>query len=244
MKAGRVGSYERSSVTIVHYYPYVSRAVLDKEGNPRKRRDGTVIKELQRLMDNPAEGEVVVPARKMRWDFSKTVRSQILDLTEAIARGCTHCGSKDSITWEAIVCGNPNCEFPILDKSSAPAGMLGLLENKKDEVMSRPYTCEHCGETHVPVMYSSCSNCSSASPATLFDVEFSLYTTGEGRSRTLNIAWSAPHPIVVPKGMPEEDAKELFTPFELQKILGPHSIEDQKRILGELPDSNTSARVY
>jgi hypothetical protein len=44
--------------------------------------------------------------------------------------------------------------------------------------------------------------------------------------------------------MSEEDAKELFTPFDLQKILGPHSIEDQKRILGELPDSNTSARVY
>jgi hypothetical protein len=60
----------------------------------------------------------------------------------------------------------------------------------------------------------------------------------------LNIDWSEPRPITIPDGLSEEEAKDLITPFDLEKLLKPHSIEDQKAILGDMPDQNRNGISY
>ncbi len=249
-KEGYLGRRQQHSVSLIHYHEYQLLPQLDKStGQVKTRNDGSAFMAWQRSRRDP-QAETL-PCRKMRWDFGSTYRGIILDTAKAIFYSCKNCGTKNSIHWEAVVCGNPECEYPFYErgKTQLDAEEIEALDKQANEM----YLCPHCEQTTLPKKYYACENCDDAQPASIFDVDLHFamvetQTPGRKSTKTFQLVdYSEPHPIELPEGLTEEQAEFMLQPFDLPTLLGPTPMADQVAILGPKQVTRTpsnSTREY
>lgn len=250
---GWLTSRQQHSVSLIHFHEYQYVPQKDKKtGAVKTKNDGSAFMAWQRSIGDPQAD--TIPCRKMRWDFGSTYRTLLLQANSALFYCCRSCGSKDSIRWDAVVCGNPECEAPIYQREDGDLTTAQIEEIDKQS--NDMYLCPACGQTHLPKKYFSCENCDNPEPSSIFDVNLHLYmleTRSPGArkaTKTLQLAgYSDPHPIMLPDGLTDEEAEFMVTPFDLPTLLAPTSMADQVAIIGAKRETQTrtpsnSSREY
>jgi hypothetical protein len=227
------------SFSIIHYFPYHRIEQLDDDGAVKKNNQGEPFYTWVRCeldgCPHCAAGKLTLPARKLHWDMGISHHNTLLKKDEALRLCCKSCKTRNSLTWDAFVCANEDCEHPFFRH--------GETRIKEDEIMktvSDRMLCPVCGGYDFPRQYNKCMKCGdNPEPATLFDVVLHVHReTMDGKVGTeLKIDdWEEGYDgIFVPPEIAaynQNMADNFRVPMDLPKLIQPTDLTTQNRLFG------------
>lgn len=230
---GFMGRREMIAFSIIHYRNYHKVPQIDQQGNPRVNPN---TKEpyyswLRCFKDERGRGKCdhcdagfeMKFGHRMHWPMGADHYNTLLNKADQIANSCANCGGRNTIQTEAWVCGNPECEHPVIDSES------NLKPKEIAAIVKGEVVCPECKEKGFLKEYRKCDNCDNAKRAEIFDVDLNIcrVVPADGSNRTtLDISsYSDPHPI-------DKALAEIAKPEKLNLIYAPTSKEIQEGLFG------------
>ena len=239
MKLGSMSKREMFSFTCIHYHPYHRVEQLDEDGNIKLNNQGEpwwqwVRCEIENC-PHCAAGKLTLPARKLHWDMGVNHRASLFEKDEALHQCCKSCKSKNTITWEAFVCSNEECEYPFFRH-----GETKMKEDEVRKAVQDRMLCPKCGTFDVPRTYNRCSKCGdNPEVASLFDVVLHVHrkaTEGINGTELKIDDWEEAYDgIYVPPEIAAFDpeyAANFHVPMDLPKLIKPTEIAQQVKMFG------------
>lgn len=240
MKLGPMSKREMFSFSVIHYHPYHQVEQLDEDGNIKVNNStGEPFWRWVRCeiegCPHCAAGKLTLPARKLHWDMGIGHRAKLFEKDEMLRKNCKNCGTRNSISWEAFVCSNDNCEHPFFRHGDTKLKTDDVFKAVKERML-----CPVCGNFDVPRQYDKCSKCGDAAqPATLFDVVLHVHRTAKegmnGTELTIDDWQEGYGGIFVPPEIAAFDADtaaNFHVPLDLPKMIQPTPIAQQIKMFG------------
>ena len=238
---GPINKRDMYSFSVIHYHPYHLVEQLNKKDGTIKvnQKTGEPFWQLWicgiENCEHCANGKMIISARRLHWDMGMSHWNKLLERDAMLSRCCKNCSGRNTVTWEAHVCSNPECEHPFFEHGKTNIGEEHILEAVK-----KPMLCPRCGNYAWPKEYDSCSGCGGACrPASIFDVRLHVHRTAivgkNGTELSIDDWEEAYDGILVPEDVgrhSQEMADDMLLPLELPKILAPTSMEQQMKIYG------------
>ena len=238
MKPGAMSKRNMYSFSVIHYHPYHRVEQVDEDGVIKRNNQGEPYWKWVRCeIDNCrycAEGKLVLPAHKLHWDMGVSHHTTLLEKDEMLRRCCKNCRSRNSITWEAFVCANEECEHPFFRH-----GETKIKEEDVFDAVKGRMLCPVCGTFDVPRQYSKCTKCNNPEPATIFDVLLHVHRKVSENTNGTELKideWEEAYDgVYVPSEIAVFDAemaKNFHVPLDLPKLIRPTDIQTQNRLFG------------
>lgn len=218
------------ALTVLHFHPYARVPQVNPQGAPvLNPNTGEPYYNWQRVephqrieFANYEQRDV----QRMHWPMGKSHWDQLAGYDADIGKGCTVCGSKESIRSLAWLCGK--CGDAAIDFETST-----LPPEEVNKIINNPFTCRTCNTRDYLKEYIECAVCSpkGIAPirATIFDVDLNLrrMKSGDGEQTVIQVTgWSAPYAL-------GEDLAELNKPLKLDEIYAPTPWEAQVHKWGE-----------
>jgi hypothetical protein len=224
-----VGIGNQYSFSIVIMENVVAVPAMDKKtGEVRKSKAGKIIynyypEPVVKL--GPGDNFQKSFGRRAHLSMGKNALLQLLQFDEEMKNYCAHCATQ--MTADAVVC--PEC-----DTSYA----LPDIVKGEDlvDVRQRSWDCSACHYSGWMQPHLSCSGCGSPEEGRLtnFDIRIKRESVGEKQS-VLRIAGVRMPLSTLKTDEQRAEVQQLIeNPLNLPAIFSPSSLEDQKKVLGEL----------
>ncbi len=239
MKLGPMSKRDMFSFSVIHYHPYHRVEQLDEDGVVKKNNQGEPFWRWVRCeidgCPHCAAGKLTIPARKLHWDMGTSHRATLFEKDEMLRRCCKSCRTRNSLTWEAFVCANEECEHPFFRHGETKIKEEDVFKAVKDRML-----CPVCGAFDVPRQYNKCLKCGdNPEPSTIFDVILHVHrkaTDGTNGTELKIDDWEEAYDgVYVPPeiaAFDEEMAKNFHVPLDLPKLIKPTDIPTQNRLFG------------
>lgn len=155
------------------------------------------------------------------WPVGFTQFNTLISYSDMIQKHCRSCGGMNCVHIQNWAC--PHCSAPTFQgaETTMPA-------DKMKEVVNGIIMCRNCKQQGYPKAVYSCQHCTSATPATLYDVDISIQTLKVNKTSQLHLAGvSPPKPLdgvfnELLKKLPDIEKKFSPTPYDEQvAIFGP-----------------------
>lgn len=240
-KMGPISKRPIYSFNVIHYHPYHLVEAID-------RKDGTVM--VNKKTNEPfwqlqickiencqhcADNKMVLPARRMHWDTGTSHWNKLLERDAMLRRCCKTCGGRNTITWGAYACPNPECVHVFFEH-----GKTNIPEENIFRAVKDPMLCPKCGGYAWPKEYNDCSGCGDqCEPSSIFNVRLHVHRTADpvrnGTELSIDDWEEAYDGIWVPEEIAaysKQMADDMLVPMDLSKILAPTAMEQQMKIYG------------
>ena len=164
------------------------------------------------------------------WPMGKTYLDTLLSYNDTVQKDCATCGAQASIQCVSKICGNPTCEYELLDPRTTT-----LSPEQLDSINMKPQTCPACGQTTFVNDMIECPHCLSKGwqprRASIFDVDLEVkaVASGNGNQTLLQILnRSNPRDIQVQ----DPEIRKLIVPLDLPKKFASTPVQKQREIWG------------
>lgn len=237
-KKGPMSKRDMVVFTVVHLTPHHKTASVDREGKVRMNEETNEpyydwVECAGRVCPMCKEGLEKKPAMRKHWPMGTSHFSLLMgEFADQIAGSCGGCGGRDTIATNAWICNK--CGEAIVDMSET-----SLPDEEIKKISSEKIRCGHCGNTDYLEEVISCTDCSDAHRATIYDADISVKraSTGTGDQTVLMMNKFFVRPL-------EEMYKEYAQPFDLPKIYVPTPLETQVQIYEGKPVTRPGATKY
>lgn len=227
-KNGPMSMRDLWAFTIVHFANYAHVEQVDKDGKIKLDNDNKPYMNWERVFPHQRNdarflNKEMRDYNVMHWSLGSGHSNSLMDYDKEIGRSCKSCGTSGSIICEAWACRS--CGEALIEPATTTFSPKQIDEITKDKVK-----CAACGEIGMLQEFISCSACSNAVRAEIFDVDMDVKRSASqdpnSNQTTLMVtAWSNPRPIDVRYA---DIAKNL----DLAKTFKPTPYEKQQDLWG------------
>ena len=236
---GYMGMRDMNTFSVIHYWPYHEVEQIDNEGHVRVGNQGKPFTEWVQCEGVASCPHCIAqkprtPAHKLHWDLGRDHFDRLMNKDRYLATCCKNCGGRNTITWEAYVCGNKSCEHPFFVN-----GETSVKPEEIEKQVSKGMLCPVCGIFEIPTQYITCT-CGTPVRMGIFDVEMQVkrspVANGIGTELVIE-EWQGPFEVInlPPEIAANAELAESFaTPLNLPTIFKPTSYSEQVAKFGNV----------